>query len=265
MKYTLVMGLEIHVELKTKLKMFCTCSADYFGKPRNTQTCPTCLGLPGSLPIINYEAIEMCKKIGRALNCTINEKLIFERKNYSYPDLPKGYQISQYRWPLSTKGFINVGGIIRINRVHQEEDTAKLFHVNGLEIDNNRAGVPLVEIVTEADFISSQQAIDYGKLIQALVRDLKVSDANMEKGQMRLEANVSLKGKNVDIYKIELKNINSFKFMGYAIEYEILRQSGLLDQGLQLTQETRAWDEKNKETYLLRVKENAHDYRYFID
>lgn len=273
-KYEPVIGLEIHVELNTKSKMFCRCGTDYFGTEPNTHTCPVCLGLPGALPFTNEEAIRSCIKIGLALNCTITRPSLFERKNYFYPDLAKGYQVSQYRWPLCVDGWIEVGGRegkrrIRINRVHQEEDTGKLSHKDGeMFIDFNRSGIPLAEIVTEPDFSDSEQVRDYTKKIQQLVRYLGVSNADMERGDMRLEANVSVRPVGIEglpDYRIELKNINSFRFMVAAIEYEINRQSEALEKGEKLTQETRGWNEDKKQTYLQRSKEEAHDYRYFPD
>lgn len=267
--YEPVIGLEVHVELNTKSKMFCRCSANYFGKEPNTHTCPVCLGLPGALPYINEAAIEDCIKIGLALNCQISEKSLFERKNYFYPDLPKGYQISQYRWPLCINGKLKIenGQWIRINRAHQEEDTGKLTH-RGAEtlIDFNRSGVPLVEIVTEPDFRDVEAVRDYAKKLQQLFRYLGVSNADMERGDMRLEANVSVRPEHVEglpNYRVELKNINSFRFMVAAIEYEIKRQIEALEKGEKLFQETRGWDEEQKSTYLQRSKEEAHDYRYF--
>ncbi|MDO8638139.1 MAG: Asp-tRNA(Asn)/Glu-tRNA(Gln) amidotransferase subunit GatB [Candidatus Daviesbacteria bacterium] len=274
MKYEPVIGLEVHVELNTKSKMFCKCSADYFGKEPNTHTCSVCLGLPGALPYINEKAIESCMKIGLALNCSINKLSRFERKNYFYPDLPKGYQISQYRWPLCVGGWMEIEGTdgvrrIRVNRVHQEEDTAKLSHLRGgTEIDFNRSSVPLVEIVTEPDFHDSSEVRDFAKKLQQLFRYLGVSNADMERGDMRLEANVSVRPEHAEglpPYRIELKNINSFRFMVAAIEYEIKRQTEALGKGEKLTQETRGWDQDKKETYLQRSKEEAHDYRYFPD
>lgn len=268
-KYEPVIGLEVHVELNTKTKMFCRCSADYFGKEPNTHTCPVCLGLPGALPYINEQAIDDCIKIGLALNCRISEKSLFERKNYFYPDLPKGYQISQYRWPLCINGKLKMdnGKWIRINRAHQEEDTGKLTH-RGADtlIDFNRSGVPLVEIVTEPDFRDVGEVKDYAKKLQQLFRYLTVSNADMERGDMRLEANVSVRPEHVEglpNYRVELKNINSFRFMVAAVEYEIKRQIDALEGGEILTQETRGWDEDKKCTYLQRSKEEAHDYRYF--
>ncbi len=271
--YEPVIGLEVHVELNTKSKMFCRCSADYFGKKPNTHTCPVCLGLPGALPYINKAAIEGCMKIGLALNCTVSEKSLFERKNYFYPDLAKGYQISQYRWPLCVNGWIEVEDgngnkrKIRINRAHQEEDTGKLSHSAGATlIDFNRSGVPLVEIVTEPDFKNTAEVRDYAKKLQQLFRYLGVSNADMERGDMRLEANISVRPvgqKELPGYRVELKNINSFRFMVAAIEYEIKRQIKELEEGRTLKQETRGWNEDKKSTYLQRSKEEAHDYRYF--
>lgn len=294
--YEPVIGLEVHVELNTKSKMFCRCSADYFGKESNTHTCPICLGLPGALPYTNEQAIEDCLKIGLALNCTVVELSRFERKNYFYPDLAKGYQISQYRWPFCVSGKIDVedkdGKVskIRINRVHQEEDTGKLMHTNGETlVDYNRSSVPLVEIVTEPDFNDPSQVKDYAKKLQQIFRYLGVSNADMERGDMRLEANVSVRKVDMSLrevsatkqsgegdrfvntrddkalpdYRVELKNINSFRFMVAAIEFEIKRQIEALEKGEKLTQETRGWNEDKKQTYTQRVKEEANDYRYF--
>src|SRR3989344_1882070 len=272
--YEPIMGIEIHVELNTKTKMFCRCSADYFGKEPNSHTCPVCLGLPGALPIINEEAITKCMQIGLALNCSVETNgSYFERKNYFYPDLPKGYQISQLVRPLNINGWLDVenreGNVtrIRINRAHQEEDTGKLTHIDGQTlIDYSRSCVPLVEIVTEPDFHDSSAVRDYAKKLQQIFRDIGVSNADMEKGDMRLEANVSVRPvgqTELPPYRVELKNINSFNFMVQAIEYEIKRQVEELEQGRTITQETRGWNENKKETYLQRSKEEAHDYRYF--
>lgn len=284
-QYEPVIGLEVHVELNTKTKMFCSCAADYFGKEPNTLTCPICLGLPGALPVINQEAINKCIQIGLALNCSINPESYFERKNYFYPDLAKGFQTSQLVKPVAVGGWMDVEGVegvrrIRVNRAHQEEDTGKLTH-QGSEtlIDFNRSGVPLVEIVTEPDFTDTAQVRDYAKKLQQIFRYLGVSNADMERGDMRLEANVSvrrvgesestrdkdgyLKKEFWPKYRVELKNINSFRFMVAAVEYEIKRQIEAHEKDERLAQETRGWNEAKKETYIQRSKEEAHDYRYF--
>lgn len=248
--------------------MFCRCSTDYFGEKPNTHTCPVCLGLPGALPVPNKTAIEWCIKIALALNCEISGFSKFDRKNYFYPDLPKSFQISQYDLPFGLHGSmtLSTGRTIGITRVHMEEDTGKLTHSEGTSlIDYNRSSVPLVEIVTEPDFHDAAEVKEYLQRLQQLVRYLDVSNANMEKGDMRLEPNISL-SVSKDIlpkYKVEVKNINSFRFVEKAIHYETKRQTEILEKGELPPQETRGFNESKGITVSQRIKEEANDYRYF--
>jgi len=266
MKYRPTIGLEIHIELKTRSKMFCSCKNDPNEKRANFNICPVCLGHPGTLPVINKEAVRKTIKTGLALNCKISKESKFDRKNYFYPDLPKGYQISQYDKPLCKEGFLKIDDKkIRITRIHLEEDTGKLLHSEGNYslVDFNRAGIPLMELVTEPDLTSPQQARKFAQELRLILRYLGVSDADMEKGQMRVEANVSLSKDKKLGTKVEIKNLNSFRSVEKALEYEIERQAALLDSGGEIIQETRGWDEKKERTVSQREKEQAHDYRYF--
>jgi aspartyl-tRNA(Asn)/glutamyl-tRNA(Gln) amidotransferase subunit B len=251
------MGLEIHVELKTRTKMFCDSLNDPDETRPNVNVCPVCMGHPGTLPVPNKQAIAAVIKVGLALGSAINPLSKFDRKNYFYPDIPKAYQISQYDKPLVSGGELRG---IRITRIHLEEDTATLSHGDGASlVDYNRAGVPLMELVTEPDFTSAEQIVDFARELQLILRYLDVSDANIEKGQMRIEANISL---NMGI-KTEVKNIGSFRSVHDAVKYELKRQEEVLRAGETLTQETRGWDEAKQKTISQRSKEQAHDYRYF--
>jgi len=274
MEFEAVIGLEVHAQLTTKSKMFCSCSTKFGAKP-NSQVCPICMGLPGVLPVINRKAVEYALKLALALGCKINLKSIMARKNYFYPDLPKGYQISQYELPLAEGGAIEieVNGKkkkIRLVRIHMEEDAGKLIHDEKQPysyVDFNRTGVPLLEIVSKPDISSPQEAVAYLKTLRSIVRYLGICDGNMEEGSLRCDANVSVrpKGSKELGVKVELKNMNSFKHVERALAYEIKRQIGLLLEGKEVIQETRLYDEATQTTHPMRTKEEAHDYCYFPD
>jgi aspartyl-tRNA(Asn)/glutamyl-tRNA(Gln) amidotransferase subunit B len=262
--YVPTIGLEIHAELKTKTKMFCDSKNDPDETRPNVNICPVCLAHPGTLPVINREAVKHVLRVGLALNGELADYTEFDRKNYFYPDLPKGYQLSQYEYPLVSKGELNG---VAITRVHLEEDTASSIHEEGVgtTIDFNRGGVPLMELVTEPVITSAAQASAFARELQLVLRYLGASEANMEKGEMRVEANISVGKDGVLGTKVEIKNLNSFRAMERAVAYEINRQTELLESGGKVIQETRGWDEAKQSTFAQRVKEGSADYRYFPD
>jgi len=275
-RYEAVIGIEVHCQLKTASKMFCGCSTAYDGAEPNTHTCPTCLGLPGALPVINRRAVELVLSTGAAIQAQTPAATRWDRKNYFYPDLPKGYQISQYDLPLAARGQLTIDTsdgpfTVGITRAHLEEDTAKLVHAPGPDgkrlslVDFNRSGAPLMEIVTEPDIRTADQARRYAEELQLLLRAIGASDADMERGQMRVEANVSLRPRGAEAFgtRVEVKNMNSFRSVERAINHEIERQGAILDAGDVLVMETRGWSDDRGETYRMRAKETSDDYRYF--
>ncbi|HLQ48394.1 MAG TPA: Asp-tRNA(Asn)/Glu-tRNA(Gln) amidotransferase subunit GatB, partial [Candidatus Dormibacteraeota bacterium] len=275
-RYEAVIGIEVHCQLKTASKMFCSCSTDYDGAAPNSHVCPVCLGLPGALPTINRRAVEHVLATGVAIGATTPAATRWDRKNYFYPDLPKGYQISQYDLPLASAGRLafetSEGPVtIGITRAHLEEDTAKLIHATADDgqkvslVDFNRSGAPLMEIVTDPDVRSAEQARRYAEELQLLLRAIGASDADMERGQMRVEANVSLRQIGTETFgtRVEVKNMNSFRSVERAIEFEIERQAAALDVDEPLRMETRGWADDRGETYRMRSKETSDDYRYF--
>ncbi len=276
MKYQPVIGLEVHVQLKTRTKIFCGCSTQ-FGAPPNSHTCPVCLGMPGVLPVLNRKVVEYTIKMALATHCRVARHCRFARKNYFYPDLPKGYQISQYELPLAEHGWITIesgngsaGKTIGITRIHMEEDAGKLIHDPARplsHVDFNRTGVPLMEIVSEPDLRSPQEAGAYLRHLRSIVRYLEISDGNMEEGSFRCDANVSIHPQGTDLFgtRTEIKNLNSFKNVEKALYYEIGRQREVLSEGGEVVQETRLWDPQQGRTTSMRSKEEAHDYRYFPD
>lgn len=262
MAYTPTIGLEVHAELRTRTKMFCECKNDPEEKQPNVNICPICVGHPGALPVINKEAVRHMLRIGTAVGGELADFTEFDRKNYFYPDLPKGYQISQYKYPLVKGGSLEG---VELTRIHLEEDTARSMHDQGPYslIDYNRSSVPLMELVTEPVVHSSEEAVRFAKSLQQLLRHLGAGEANLEKGEMRVEANVSVSKSETLGTKVEVKNLNSFRAVERAIEYEIKRQVALLEKGEKVEQQTRGWDEDKQETFKQRVKEDSHDYRYF--
>jgi aspartyl-tRNA(Asn)/glutamyl-tRNA(Gln) amidotransferase subunit B len=274
MQFEPVIGLEVHAQLKTATKIFCSCSTA-FGAPPNTQTCPVCLGMPGVLPVLNKKVVEYTLRMALATHCTIPEQSRFARKNYFYPDLPKGYQISQYELPIAIGGHVDIdleSGTKRIGltRIHMEEDAGKLVHDETRPIsfvDLNRTGTPLMEIVSEPDIRSAEEAGAYLRVLRTIIRWIGVGDGNMEEGSFRCDANVSIRPKESDTFgtRTEIKNVNSFKNVEKAIRYEIARQTDILMEGGKVVQETRLWDPAQGITHSMRSKEEAHDYRYFPD
>ena len=276
MEYETVIGLEVHVQLLTQSKMFCSCRADYQTAPVNSRVCPVCLGLPGTLPVINKKAVEYTIMMGLALGCEIPNHTKFDRKNYPYPDLMKGYQISQYDMPLAMNGILDITADgqerqVRVERVHLEEDVSKLQHVNGDNgdghslVDVNRSGVPLMEVVSHPDMRSPEEARSYLTKLHSIIQYLGVSTANAQDGSFRCDANISLRPVGQEEYgtKAEIKNMNSLRAAFLALNYEIERQKNVLDSGERVVQETRGWSEERNSTYSQRSKEEAHDYRYF--
>src|SRR3954447_11397554 len=261
--WEVVIGLEVHARLLTATKIFCGC-ATTFGAPPNSHVCPVCLGYPGALPVLNRRAVELAIRAALATECIVHEQSIFARKNYFYPDLPMGYQISQFDRPLATGGRI---GDVRIRRIHMEEDAGKsIHHGDASWVDLNRAGVPLVEIVSEPDVRSAEHATQYLTRLRQILMYTDVCDGNMEEGSLRCDANVSVRRAGEELgTRTEIKNLNSFRFLKSAVEFEIARQTRVLESGGTITQETRLYDPKADETRVMRSKEEAHDYRYFPD
>jgi aspartyl-tRNA(Asn)/glutamyl-tRNA(Gln) amidotransferase subunit B len=274
--YEPVIGLEVHAQLLTRTKLFCSC-ANRFGDPPNTHVCPVCLGLPGALPVLSREAVTLAVKAALATRCTVQEESIWARKNYFYPDLPKGYQISQYEKPVALEGFVEIPSPegdrrrIRLQRIHMEEDAGKLLH-EGFPwsdeksgVDLNRSGVPLIEMVTHPDLRSPEDAFEYLSALKAILLYAEASDCNMEEGSLRCDANVSVRRRGTEAFgtRTEIKNLNSFRHVARALEHEIARQVALLESGGEVVQETRLWDADRGETRPMRSKEEAHDYRYF--